>query len=277
MSLNIYSEWKPLKGEPFIHYYSGTTGKLAFRHVERPENTKTILFFYGFSGNIIMMTRLIANLQNEYNIIVVDYPGHGYSPQSDGFDISAFNRDVHSLLEQKGIHSVYVAGYSLGGIVALDYYQSYSESVKKIMLLHTSAYFKSSPARTLYFEGIGNALRNNFIGTINDIAIPILKDRYFTRELLKTSKKVTALNNGESVINYFDVISNSNYNSMVDSIKCPVLVVCSTKDFLVPVKESLQMVKMIKDCRVMVFRNTGHLSIVSRPIFMAALLTDFIQ
>ncbi len=277
MSFNMYSEWKPLKGEPFIDYYSGATGKLAFRYVERPGNSKTILFFYGFSGNIIMMTRLIAKLQNDYNIIVVDYPGHGYSPQSDGFDISAFNRDVHSLLEQKEIHSVYLAGYSLGGIVALDYYQSYSESVKKIMLLHTSAYLKPTPVRTLYFEGIGHALRNNFIGTINDIAIPLLKDKYFSRALLKTSKKVTALNNGESVINYFDVISNSNYNSMVNSISCPALVVCSTKDFLIPVKESLLMAKMIKDCRVIIFRNTGHLSIVSRPGLMAALLTDFIH
>ena len=75
-----------------------------------------LLLFHGGFGSIHDFQQVIPKLSKHYRVIAVDSPGHGRSEQADSlsFDLMA---DYYSIMiDQFKLDSVYIIGYSDGGI-----------------------------------------------------------------------------------------------------------------------------------------------------------------
>lgn len=95
-----------------------------------------ILFLHGFMGSKSDWTAVMAALEGSFRCVAVDLPGHGTSlglpPET--YTIEGAARAVVGVLDELGIERPVVAGYSMGGRLALYLALRYPERCTGIFL-----------------------------------------------------------------------------------------------------------------------------------------------
>lgn len=96
-----------------------------------------VVFLHGWNESMESFKfNLLDKIKNEYQIILIDFPGHGCSEMINlSFDdLCALIDEVLCFLNIKEINLI---GCCMGGIVALDYTIRNQNKVKKLLLLET--------------------------------------------------------------------------------------------------------------------------------------------
>ncbi|GAB4072749.1 2-succinyl-6-hydroxy-2,4-cyclohexadiene-1-carboxy late synthase [Barrientosiimonas marina] len=93
-----------------------------------------IVLLHGFTGSADTWDNLVHDLQNLYQLITLDLPGHRYMKQGSVKTIEAFCHDLTGLLDQLGLSQVHLIGYSMGGRTALSFAILYPDRVASLIL-----------------------------------------------------------------------------------------------------------------------------------------------
>ena len=81
-----------------------------------------------FSGQLDFFARF-------YRVIALDTRGHGASPRgSSPFTIRQFAEDLRAFMDERGIDSAHILGFSDGGNIALSFALKYPQRVRKLIL-----------------------------------------------------------------------------------------------------------------------------------------------
>ena len=271
-------KWKPLKPLDDIKLFSFQKTTIAYKYYNKKNGNKTILFLYGFGANILMADQFAPHLAElGFTVLTIDYPGHGYSPKNYNISMEMISELLIKLLKSLGEEKIILAGYSFGGIVSLDFYSKYKDKIEKYILIHTTYFFKNSFYKKIIFNLFEKMLKSHFYFTINYIAIPVLRDFFFTGKQIKDARFTAMKNDKQSVIKMFDVTINKDMNSVLKCIDCPVLVIGSNIDLLISRNTSVKISRIIKNCKLKIFAFYGHYSIMSRPKITANIINDFIN
>lgn len=101
--------------------------------------SRWLICFHGYGENAASFSFLEKAVGDEYQILSIDLPHHGESDWKEGdLTLPVWNEVIGKILEQAGWQKgqqVTLAGYSLGGRVALQYYQDQPGLVNKLLLL----------------------------------------------------------------------------------------------------------------------------------------------
>jgi pimeloyl-ACP methyl ester carboxylesterase len=96
--------------------------------------------------SLVVWWKLIERLAAQYRVVVPDTRSTGKSDPIRGrFEVADLADDLAGVMTAVGIESAHVAGYSLGGMVALELAHRHPHRVDKLILAGTSA----GPARSL--------------------------------------------------------------------------------------------------------------------------------
>jgi len=270
------NEFKPLASKDGIEYFNYNGKKIAYKYFNKDLGKKTILLIYGFCGNIEMMEVFCPFISSEYKIIVMDFPGHGYSEKiGDELTVETVSKIINELLINSGENEIYLIGYSFGGTIALDFYRNNHEKVKKMVLWNTMSYFKNKYRRKLFFNNMEKSLISNYKHTITKICIPIIADLKFTPLMFKQADIISMYNDPDSVISLFRSCVNFNAEDVLKDISCDTLVIASRFDLLVPLRYVEKDVKEIKNAKFLASNIEGHLGIISNPRKYSKIITDF--
>lgn len=101
------------------------------------EASETIVFLHGFTGSTMTWTSTIEHLPKTVRCIAVDLLGHGKTdvPQkSERYVMKEQLLDLHGLFAELQLSNFTLAGYSMGGRIALAYALHYPEQIKHLML-----------------------------------------------------------------------------------------------------------------------------------------------
>jgi pimeloyl-ACP methyl ester carboxylesterase len=97
-----------------------------------------LVLLHGGFGTITMFNPLLPMLSKIRSVIVVELQGHGHTADIDRpFSFEVMADDIAGLIRQIGYDKVDVAGYSLGGGVALQTAIRHPNSVRKLILMST--------------------------------------------------------------------------------------------------------------------------------------------
>ena len=81
-----------------------------------------------FAGQIDFFARF-------YRVIALDTRGHGASPRGSApFTIRQFAEDLRAFMDERGIDSAHILGFSDGGNIALSFALKYPQRVRKLIL-----------------------------------------------------------------------------------------------------------------------------------------------
>jgi pimeloyl-ACP methyl ester carboxylesterase len=95
-----------------------------------------LLMIHGNGGNIASMSQQIAYFMPQYQVVVADSRGHGKSQMGEGrLTYEQMAEDLNSLLELRKLKSVYVLGWSDGGILGLLLAIHHPDKVGKLAIM----------------------------------------------------------------------------------------------------------------------------------------------
>lgn len=80
----------------------------------------------------------LVGLAGAFDVLAVDLRGFGHSPPlPENWTVGDFAADVADLLEQLGIERAWICGLSLGGYVAFEIADRFSQRVERLILCNT--------------------------------------------------------------------------------------------------------------------------------------------
>lgn len=140
-------------------------------------------------------------------------------------------------LDQKIVDPVNIVGWSMGGQLALIFAAKYPQKVAALTLLSSAAVFNRNAAERTSFM---NLCRSDFPRAI----------KYFHKLMGKLSieqsllLKENFINDQDSALKYLEELHTQNLTKTAKQIKCPVTIVHSSGDQIIPVQEAYY----LKDC-----------------------------
>ncbi|CAM4194050.1 alpha/beta fold hydrolase [Lacicoccus alkaliphilus] len=102
---------------------------------QHAESDVLMIFIHGLTGNYLQMHHFQNHFKDKYNTMSYDLSGRGDSTmQKDPSGIAQHSEDLLEMIESLGYDKIILAGYSMGGYIAIDV-AGRTSKVKKIVLL----------------------------------------------------------------------------------------------------------------------------------------------
>ncbi|MDP4534100.1 alpha/beta hydrolase [Marinobacter salarius] len=115
-----------------------------------------VLLTHGFCGSSAMWRAQIKALQSRYTVITWDMRGHAQSSspkRSSAYSVALSLTDMNGILDACGVERAVIGGFSLGGLISLDFYLKYPQRVNGLLLVDTGPGFRSVEAQRKWNEG----------------------------------------------------------------------------------------------------------------------------
>jgi len=231
--------WIPGRGEIFL------------RELEGPQDALPVLLLHGWTASAdTTWFAAYKSLAGRHRLLAIDQRGHGRGIRAaDPFSLEACADDAAALLELLDVGPAIVAGYSMGGAVALLMWQRHHELVAGLVMAATALEWRSTWRQRLLWRSLGIfelALR---LGTGDGFV-----QRYLNYAVAKTPEVegLRAWVGGELKRGYpRDVADAARVLSLFDarpfarSIDVPCASVITERDRLVPSDEQRELARAL--------------------------------
>jgi pimeloyl-ACP methyl ester carboxylesterase len=252
-----------------------------------------LVFVHGLAGSWPNWLEQLPAFAAEHRVIALDLPGFGHSPMpAEQISISGYARLLDRLFDTLGINAAAVVGNSMGGFIGAELAIAFPQRVERLVLISAagiSTFENRGAVRALPVlrraERIATAYTAWMASKSDTVARrPRLRDatlnvvtRHPSRlpaalaaEQLRGSGKPGFMQALEANLNY-------DFRDRLPEIACPTLIVWGEKDRLITVRDASVFAELIPDSRVVIYKDTGHMSMIERPAAFNALLEEFLN
>ena len=243
-------------------------GKKIFYQFREKEKNKAIIFIHGSGESSYAWKDQFHALDLNFSLITIDLPSHAESDDFPELSLDLYVDVVKKLIDFLNLNEIILCGHSLGGAIALEYFFRHPNKVSALILCGTGARLRVSPL-------ILNTIKSNFQEFLDSVAVGFYR---------KTSKEVVndflnhfSKTNPEVVYRDFKSCDNFDVMDKVASINVPCLIVCGNKDILTPIKYSQYFKDKIKDSKLVVIKDAGHMVMLEKPNEVNKAIEEFIE
>jgi 3-oxoadipate enol-lactonase len=193
-----------------------------------------IVFLGSLGSSTAMWDRQVAAFAPTHRCVLIDHPGHGASPPSQGpQSIAGLGADVLAALDRIGVGTAHFVGLSLGGIVSMSIASTDPARVGRLALLCTSARFDSPDpwierAATVRADGTGvvaETVVDRWLSPVYAVAHP--------DEVAQFVSMISSTD-AESYAGCCEAIAAADLHSALPAIEAATLVVAGTLDPATP-------------------------------------------
>ncbi len=242
-----------------------------------------LILIHSLGQSLYTWRGVFAELSDHYRVIAIDLPGHGYSSRPDTFTYSMDDTaDVlRQFLDQKGIQSAHMIGFSLGAMYMLRFLSLYPDRVANCIAIAPGGLTERMPkliqqinkpfvqvfARNLYTAGDVEKLLKECVADPALIDDQVVRQYYqpisdgLTREAL-----MYALRNFD-----MDVVADG-----LIPIEHEVLVLWGKEDRWHPPSGSVYFQGILQNGRYYLIRNAGHLLQEEAPQKLLEIIQSYI-
>ena len=240
-----------------------------------------------------------AKIDDFLTIVMMHPRGSGLSGPAAGdvYLLPDYASDVEALRIHLGLDKPIVMGWSHGGMVAMQFAFTYPDSLSKLILVDTSAYFgeflsdvegavqefKNEP----WFEKSLAALKAEWAGeyqTDEDMARLWAEEMKFyfkqfdaraeayhgrTKDLPVHIPPLKTFNDKEA--------ATMDLRPQLKNISAPTLVIVGRHDFITNVAMAEEMIKHIPKARLEIFEDSGHFALVEEPEKFYGVVKEFVE
>lgn len=223
----------------------------------------TIVLLHGFLENSSMWFDYAERLSKDYFIIAIDIPGQGASEiLAETHTTSLMADTVDQVLKSEKIKSAVFIGHSMGGYVALAFGERYSEKMKGIIMLNSTALADSEIKKADRDRAI-KVLKKSPAVFINE-AIP---------NLFADENKVKFKNEIDAIIQ--NALAGSiegaccclrgmkvreEKTHLLKEGKFPVHFISGARDNVIPLEKVKEQTALNENIRSIIFPESGHMS-----------------
>ena len=238
----------------------------------------------------------VPALSRNYLVLSIDVRGHGQSsPLEKVYSVDGFTRDLQIFLQKTGIDEAVLFGWSMGGIISMQYCLNYPTKVKGLVLIATRGH--RNPSMKLrflrqYFQSLldlmidlnsprkYNRSANRFPGPDKNWLEGEIRNMFSPtapKEALDWVMADLANNPRE---NYFKVAKslwNWSAGKELRRINAPTLIMVGEKDVFTPPRFSRLLHAEIPNSRLIIVENASHYLMLERPDLVNAEIIKFLK
>ncbi len=214
-----------------------------------------------------------------YRLIAPDLPGFGKSPPGEGrWKIPQAVEQVADLMTRLEIDGFFIAGISMGGVVALQLAHRHSEWVKGLILINTFASLRpKSPSEWRYFvrRGLRSFLRKpaDQARIVADRVFPLPEQAFYRDLLMDSIQSVDARVYRRAMIE----LARFNFVSKLPLIQVPTLVISGERDTTIPLENQRELARRIPGAEHVVIPDGGHAVIADQPELFNQQVVRFLE
>jgi 3-oxoadipate enol-lactonase len=224
----------------------------------------------------------IADLASDRRVVRMDNRGIAQSQTTaQSWTMQDMAADVVAVIDALGLPNVHLAGTSMGGMIAQLVAAEYPARVSRLVLLSTSFGGRESilpepKAAAVLAPPSGMSIaeqRRQGLRTLTTDAFA--EDHAELIELLVAQRERNPTS-GPTFKAQFEAIMLSDRSDVVNTIRCPTLVIHGDQDPLVPVENGRMLAQRIPGARFELLEGCGHLPHLERPGDTARFIREFL-
>ncbi|MFW9806768.1 MAG: alpha/beta fold hydrolase [Candidatus Thorarchaeota archaeon] len=230
--------------------------------------SKTIIFVHGAGGSSATWFMQMRGLSSDFHIIAIELNGHGQTPDRGEEDVlHSYLHDIHEVVSK--FDRPVLAGHSMGGALTQLYALYHPEYLRGIILVGTGAKLRVTPI-------VFNLLDNDFEGYVEAIGNFMFHEDT-SEEMIETSKQEVRRCRPQIIKRDFELCDKFDIMDKVDQIKTPALIVVGDADVMTPVKYSTYLKDKIKDSKMSVIEEAGHLVMFEKFGVLNELVANWVR
>ena len=237
-----------------------------------------LLLIHGFPLDHTMWAGQIDALSAHFRLLAPDMRGFGGSRWSgEKVTMEQFADDLLALLDALNIQEpIHFCGLSMGGYIAWQFYEKYSERLARLILCDTRAEADTEEVVRGRSMMVGRVLRD---GTelVAETMLPKLfcRTTYIDQPNVIEATRQTILRNPRQAVAAAQrgMAERPDATGLLNRIHIPTLVICGANDQITRPDEMRQMAGKISQSQFVEIPDAGHLAPLENPnVFNAALL-----
>lgn len=245
-----------------------------------------VLLLHGAFSSLHTYNGWARELKPHFRIIRIDMPGFGLTgPNARGnHEMIMYKRCIATVLDRLEVEKCHIVGSSLGGWVSWEFAADYPERIEKMVLMGAAGFLdqRNIPlpfkmARTPFVSRVARYAikRRILVQFINQVyynqakVSEALIDRYYDLFTREGNPKV------------FFEMANTEYKESVHllkTIEIPTLLMWGRHDKWIPVENAYRFERRLKNSKIVIYEDCGHLPMEELPRRSArdlrAFLTD---
>lgn len=233
-----------------------------------------VLLIHGVGGDAGNWDPIATRLRTRFDVMAMDLRGHGGSDLIRGpVDVDDFARDAVQVLDDAGVGRCGVAGFSLGGAVALALALHFPERVDKLALIGTVC-GRSPQQQARALERV-EYLRQHGTAALAEGN----RERWFSDAFRRANPEVVdrrvaqvSASDTESYLRAFTIFCTAEFADRLHEIRAPTLVVTGEHDVAATPEMARAMGERIAGAQVHVLPKLHHSVLIEAPAQVAALL-----
>jgi 2-hydroxy-6-oxonona-2,4-dienedioate hydrolase len=251
--------------------------QIRYIKINNPESKETIVLLHGLGASAERWSELLPFLSNDYNVIIPDIIGFGYSEKPlIHYHMDIFLKFLDEFFHKLEINNPIGIGSSFGGQLILEYYFKNKNFFKK-MILVSPAGTHDKPTLVLR-QYIFSSLYPTYENTERAFKTMASKNYIVENSTVKDFVNRMRLPNAKhSLISTLLALRKDNdFQNKLKQIDTPTLVIWGSDDTFIPI-ENLEYFKGILSVQTCIMEDCGHSPFVEKPLLFYKIINNFIQ
>lgn len=257
-----------------------------FRDEGPAHDTIPLVLLHGTSSSLHTWNACTKEWSKDHRVIRLDLPGFGLTgpnPEQD-YSIENYVAFLNSFLQERKVQQCYLAGNSVGGLIAFQYAATYPDNVKKVILIDPAGYPTVNAKGSLAFKlGKIPVLKNLLtILTPTSVVRQSLEDAYGNKQ------RVT-----DALVNQYHAMACREGNrkallirlqkdqagdtTQVSKLTMPTLVIWGSLDQLIPVANAYKFQRDLPADTLVIIPGVGHVPMEESPEIIIPMINQFIK
>lgn len=226
---------------------------------------KPLILLHGWGGSVDSWLPVIRDFQGERRITVIDFPGHGHSPEPpEPWSVTEYMEQIARLIAHLQLEGADIMAHSFGGRVALLLAATYPRLVGRMVLTGCAGLIPrknlKQRARGAAYKGLkwaaGSGLMRAALGEEGTVALrERLQERFGSSDYKALSPSMRAT---------FVQVVNQDLRDTLPKIRASTLLIWGEEDTATPLWMGQVMEREIPDAGLVVLKGCGHFAYLDR-------------
>lgn len=244
----------------------------------------TLVMLHGWGMSSVVFGSLMQSLAPSFRILAPDLRGHGRSDPGPGYNLTDLAADLEDWLGTVNAEEIYLLGWSLGGLVALELAERLDPRVKKLILVSTTPCFVQRDSWTAgqpaaQVKALARQFRRDPCGALEGFFMQQFEGEDFDRKILHVLKNRT-MDAGPSPtkdagLGCLDTLSAVDVRDR-RWLSIPCLVLHGSCDTIIPADAGRYLAQHLPNAQWVELDRVGHVPFVSQPDACARVFKDFL-
>jgi len=252
-------------------------------HYDIEGEGENLLFIHGWGVNKKIWRQQLKFFSKYYRVMAIDLPGHGKSSWQK-IDLKGMVEDIKLILDQEKFHNVTMIGSSLGGLVALKFYELFPDQIQRMIFVGTIPKFSKSDdfphgLDIAKMRKLGGHLESDYPSIVNVYFRSLFtKQERQTRRFkwIQKFRRTDQIPMRKALLEYLDIMEKEDLREVLKNIKIPMQFINGREDEICN-RETVAFLKKISPTsRFDFFEQCGHFPFLSKPYEFNQIMEEFL-